>query len=80
MSYTITEAVYDCLKKQKINEPFKFIDFYRLCLGTLHLNGNPACPFDGSVQRIMRGFRQDFNLVCIDRNKSVYMRRKEVSA
>lgn len=72
MKYTIRQAVYDTLEAQPIGAEFKCRDFFDECRGRLHINGNPACPFDGTLQREMRRYRAVFKITCVDSHRSIY--------
>ena len=70
--YTITDAVRETLTAMPKNCDFHFYDFLNTCRRRLKANNPTKNPYDGTIQRIMRSFRKEFNLVCIDRNKSIY--------
>lgn len=70
--YTITDAVRETLTVFPKDCDFHFYEFVSACRRRLKVNGSHANPYDGSIQRIMRMFRKEFNLVCVSRNKSIY--------
>lgn len=75
--YTIREAVYDTISSFNWDEPFKCVDFFTMCRWNLRKKGNPAHPFDGTLQREMRRIRNEFGIVCIDRARSIYMKKSD---
>ena len=70
--YTIKDAVYDVLMEKDKNTDFFFREFIVEVTDKLHLHGNPAQPFDGSIQRAMRRLRPVINIKCVDYRKSIY--------
>ena len=70
--YTIKDAVYDVLMKKPKNTDFYFREFIREVKDELHMHGNPADPFDTSIQRAMRRLRASYVIKCVDTKKSIY--------
>ncbi len=70
--YTITDAVRETLTVFPKECDFHFYEFVAACRRRLKTHGTYLKPYDGSIQRIMRKFRKEFNLVCVDRCKSIY--------
>ena len=70
--YTIRNAVYDALMALPKNKDFYFSDFLVTVRENLKLHGNPARPFDGTIQRAMRRLRASFDIKCVDAKKSIY--------
>lgn len=75
--YTIANAVTDALGSIPYGMAFQFRDFYRRVLSNLHINGNPSTPMDSTVSRIYRRFKKDFDVVLLDKRKSVWIRTRE---
>ena len=70
--YTIKDAVYDVLMEKDKNTDFFFREFIVEVTDKLHMHGNPAQPFDGSIQSAMRRLRPVINIKCVDYRKSIY--------
>lgn len=79
MNYSIRQAVYDTLKEQPLNKDFRCMDFFEDCRANMRRkNVDFVNPFDSTIQRRMREFREDFGLICTDPRKSIYRCTKEV--
>lgn len=75
--YTVTQAVLDAIESFPWNVKFHCNEFFSKCRFNLLKNGSVAHPYDGTLQRIMRSYRHVYNIVCIDRAKSIYMKKDE---
>ena len=73
--YTVTQAVIDAIESFPWDTPWHCYDLFNKSWNNLKLHGNPAKPYDGTIQRIMRKFRHVYCIVCIDRDKSVYIKK-----
>lgn len=70
--YTITDAVRETLTVYPKDCDFHFYDFVAACRRRLKVHGTYLKPYDATIQRTMRKFRKEFNIVCMDRQKSIY--------
>ena len=71
-NYTIRQAVRDTLEKIPYDSDFKGYEFLSVCRKNLRINGNPAQPFDSTLLRDLRWYRDEFHITVVDRNKSIY--------
>ena len=75
--YTVTQAVIDAIESLPWDKEWHCYDLFNISWNKLRLHGNPSKPYDGTIQRIMRSVRHSYNIVCLDRNKSVYMKKSK---
>lgn len=74
--YTIVQAVRDALDFIPWNTSFHCYYLFDLVRNNLRDNNNHSMPYDGTIQRVMRRLRHEYNLKCVNHNKSIYMKIK----
>ena len=75
--YTITQAVIDAIESLPWDKEWHCYDLFSLARRNLIAHENPAKPYDGTLQRAMRKYRHVYNIVCVNNNKSIYMKKSE---
>ena len=76
--YTVTQAVSDALNSMPYDTKWHCYELFSKVRSNLISNNNPSRPYDGTIQRIMRSMRHAYGVVCLDRNKSIYMKKSDV--
>lgn len=76
--YTITQGVIDVLESLPLDIKWHGYDFLKLCSIKLMEHNNYSKPYDATLFRIMRTFKDKYNIVCIDKVKSIYIKKSEV--
>lgn len=75
--YTVTQSVVDALESLPWDVEWHCYDLFNKSRQNLRLHNNPANPYDGTLQRIMRSFRHVYNIKCVNRDKSIYVKESE---
>ena len=70
--YTIRQAVKDALASIPCGSDFHGYDFLDKCRINLLTHGSQAKPYDSTLLREMRRFRNLFDITVKDQNKSIY--------
>lgn len=73
--YSITKAVIDALNSLPWDVEWHCYDFFSMCRRNLIMHNNPSKPYDGTLQRTMRRYRHVYNIVCVNGNKSIYIKK-----
>ena len=72
--YTVTQATIDVIESFPWDVEWHCHELFTRTRHNLFEHNSPARPYDGTIQRIMRSFRHTYNIKCVNREKSIYVK------